>query len=200
MLSTFAVIRHQDKIHESATNQGSKIARKTRPFQGPQRRQSSSTSRHQESTVTTAIGNSLIPALSPHSSQGSAPRTRKGSNVITVLQDHGGTAQIHSNPHNIPSYMRMEPQMFYWMIASLLIMWGQGPAAFILNILCIDYSRLNDTWLTYLDAGGRTIFIRRELCVLSISILLMLLGCKTSAVVLFIMGTRPETFQKDWMA
>lgn len=89
--------------------------------------------------------------------------------------------------------------MLYWMIASLLIIWGQEPAAFILIILCIDHSRLNDTWLTHLNPGGRTTFFRREFCVLSNSILLMLLGCEKSAVFLFIMGTRPQTFQKEWI-
>lgn len=89
--------------------------------------------------------------------------------------------------------------MFYWLMASLLIIWGQGPAAFILLFLCIDLSRLNDTWLTHLDSGGSTIFVRRELCVLSNSILLMLLGCEKSAVFLFTMGTRPQLFQKEWI-
>lgn len=196
MLSTFAIIKHQIKGYKIATKQGSR-----RPFQRSQRHQSSSASPKKESirAAATPTGNSFISTPSPPSVQSLAPKKCKITDFTTALQSHGRRALIQSTSNNITSYARLEPEMFYWIIASLLIIWGQGPAAFSLAILCIDHSRLSDIWLTCLTTGGRTIFIRREFCVLFNSILLTLWGCEKSAVFLFIIGTRPETFQKGWV-
>lgn len=193
MLSTFAVIRHQFKGPRKATEQASR-----RPFQRSQRQQSSIASPKQESAgaATTPIANLTISTLSPPSLQSPAPKMCKISNFATTPQNYGRRTLIQSASNNITSYARLEPEMFYWIIASLLIVCGQEPLAFSLVIFCIDHGRLNDIWLTYLDAAGRTVLIRREFCVLFNSILLTLWGCEKSAVFLFILGTRPNSFQR----
>lgn len=89
--------------------------------------------------------------------------------------------------------------MVYWMVAALLIIRGYTIAAFVSILLCVDLNRLSDHWLTHLDPEGHCSLIQRELCVLFISIFLSFLGHEASAVVLFFLGTRQESFRLEWM-
>lgn len=191
MLSTFSVMRSRIYQQKAIIQQRRGFNRHKSFVTRPQDQLCNSIQSFQEGTATGPGGLSAL-ALGLPSSPIPADKSLQVKSSITNLHNRGAQSYSQSSLDKSPRYIQMEPEMFHWLMAALLITWGQQIAAFILVILCVDLDRLNDNWLAHMSPAGRSILIRRELCVLFISALLIPLRHEKSAVALFLLGTHPE--------
>lgn len=136
------------------------------------------------------LGQHSAPAYRPSSKRTSAKQAAQVS-VTTIKPDNPISArdsQSHQK-RTLNNYTHLAPELVWWLISTLLILMGYKFAAFIPIILCIDLDQQSGNWVAHQFQPYTFLTVRRELCILSISMFLMSYGHDISSLCLLLVGT-----------